>query len=357
MKKKSFGGRVLFAIYRYAVFFLLMAFLATCTMTLFVSTLSRDLGLTLTGDNLNRAAKLTFWNVVLLSALFTAVDIIRRKLTTDRITRHITSAARRIVEGDFSVRIAPISRLAADESYTEIIDCFNKMAQELQSVETLRSDFIANVSHEMKTPLSVLHNYGTLLASPELTRQDRLAYAKGIVDGTRRMTDMMTNVLRLNRLENQQIYPMSTRYDLGEQLCECLLPYESVWEEKEITLETEIEENIFVRADRELLSLVWNNLFSNAFKFTPSGGTVTVRLCTQGEKAVVAVQDTGCGMTAEVGSHIFEKFYQGDPSHSVQGNGLGLALVKRVVDILCGEISVTSSVGKGTTFTVKIERQ
>lgn len=166
---------------------------------------------------------------------------------------------------------------------------------------------------------------------------------------------MMTNILKLNRLENQQIYPKKENFDLGEQLCECLLQYEDVWEKAKIVLETEIAEELTIYADRELLSLVWNNLFSNAFKFTPQGGCVSVSLKKEGAYAVVIVTDTGCGMTAEVGSHIFEKFYQGDTSHATQGNGLGLALVKRVIDILQGEITVESTVGVGTSFTVKIQ--
>ena len=230
------------------------------------------------------------------------------------------------------------------------------MAEELGSVETLRTDFIANVSHEMKTPLAVMQNYGTLLQAHDLSEEKRMEYAKGVTDGARRMADMMTNILKLNRLENQQIYPQITEFDLGEQICEYLLQFESVWEKADIEIETDIAEDVRVRADAELLGHVWNNLFSNAFKFTPSGGTVTVSLNTTDNYAVVKVQDTGCGMTPEVGAHIFEKFYQGDTSHSVQGNGLGLALVKRVIDIMQGEISVESVVGKGSVFTVKIRR-
>ena len=230
------------------------------------------------------------------------------------------------------------------------------MAEELDSVETLRTDFIANVSHEMKTPLAVMQNYGTLLQAPGLTEEKRMEYAKGVTDGARRMADMMTNILKLNRLENQQIYPQVTKFDLGEQLCQCLLQYENVWEKAEIEIDTDIAENITVKADAELLSHVWNNLFSNAFKFTPAGGKVTVTLTATEHHAIVKVADTGCGMSPEVGEHIFEKFYQGDTSHSVQGNGLGLALVKRVVDIMQGEIGVESVVGKGSVFTVKIRR-
>jgi len=230
------------------------------------------------------------------------------------------------------------------------------MVRELGSVETLRTDFIANVSHEMKTPLAVMQNYGTMLQQPNLEDAQRIEYAKAITDGSRRLADMMTNILKLNRLENQQIFPQTTEYDLGEQLCECLLQYENVWEQSDIEIETEIEEDVRVKADAELLSLVWNNLFSNAFKFTEPGGMVSLSLHATEHHAIVKIRDTGCGMSPEVGAHIFEKFYQGDTSHATQGNGLGLALVKRVVDIMQGEISVESAVGVGTTFIVTIRR-
>lgn len=354
MKPGTLTRRFLRWMHHYLIFFLLVAFLVTCTMSLFVRTFSKDLGIALTGSNLNRAAKLTFLNVILLSVLFTAFDILRRKLTTERTTRHITAAAKEIVQGNFDTRITPIGKWITDDNYNEIIACFNKMAQELGSLETLRSDFIANVSHEMKTPLAVIQNYGKLLQSPQLSEEQRQEYARGIADGARRMADMITNILKLNRLENQQIFPNTETFDLGEQLCESLLQYEPLWEAAGITLDVSIAEGTLVQADRELLLLVWNNLFSNAFKFTPPGGKVSVCLTTDAAWASVQIRDTGCGMSPEVGRHIFEKFYQGDASHAAQGNGLGLALVKRVVDILQGEISVESTVGAGTAFTVRI---
>ncbi len=338
------------------MFFLLVAFVITCCTMLFVSTMSKSLGIILSEENISTAAKVTFLNVTVLSLLITVVDTIRRKITVERPVKRITEAAEKIIKGDFSTRIKQQSKIGTDETFNAIIDSFNKMAEELGSVETLRTDFIANVSHEMKTPLAVIQNYGTLLQSPDLSEKKRIEYAKGVADGSRRMADMMTNILKLNRLENQQIYPQVTEFDLGEQLCECLLQYEDVWEKSEIEIETDIAENVTIKADAELLSHVWNNLFSNAFKFTPSGGTVSVSLTATEHHAVVKVTDTGCGMTAEVGVHIFEKFYQGDTSHSVQGNGLGLALVKRVIDIMQGEISVESTLGQGSTFTVKIRR-
>ena len=356
MKKVDLGHKIFRVTYHYMLFFLLVSILVSCSMMLFVSVMAETLNLNLTSENISVAAKLTFGNVILLSVLFTVIDAIRRKLTTEKITEYIANAAGKIVQGDFNVRIKPVNKMGVDENFNEIIHCFNMMAEELSGVETLRTDFIANVSHEMKTPLSVMQNYGTLLQMPELAEDKRIEYAKGVAEGSRRLADMMTNILKLNRLEKQQIFPKTEEYDLGEQLCECLLQFENVWEEKNIEIETELAEDVKVNTDGELLSLVWNNLFSNAFKFTPEGGKVTLILEATEHHAIVKVKDTGCGMSQEVGAHIFEKFYQGDTSHATQGNGLGLALVKRVVDILQGEISVESAVGKGSTFVVKFRR-
>jgi len=324
-------------------------------MMLFLSILADTMELTLTNDNIAAAAKITFWNVILITFLFKFADYIRRKIMVERPTKIITEATEKIMSGNFSVRIPPMQS-SGMEGFNQIATAINQMAEELSSVETLRTDFIANVSHEMKTPLAVMQNYGTLLQAPDLSDEKRMEYAKGVTDASRRLSEMMTNILKLNRLENQQIFPETTEFDLGEQLCECLLQFENVWEKKNIEIDTDIAEDIKVEADAELLSLVWNNLFSNAFKFTEEGGSVSLSLTATEHHAIIKVKDTGCGMTAEVGAHIFEKFYQGDTSHSIQGNGLGLALVKRVIDILQGEIGVESVVGVGTTFTVKIRR-
>jgi signal transduction histidine kinase len=295
-------------------------------------------------------------NVVLISLVMATIDYLRRKHTVERPVKQLTEAAARMIEGDFNVRIEPIAKFGTDDSFNEIIECINKMAEELSGVETLRTDFIANVSHEMKTPLAIIQNYGTLMQSTDISEEKRIEYAKIITDASHRLSDMITNILKLNRLENQQIYSSLSNFELGEQLCESLLQYESVWERKNIDIETEIEEGVFVYADEELLSLVWNNLFSNAFKFTEDGGKVSLSLSSDDTYAIVKISDTGCGMSADVGEHIFEKFYQGDTSHATQGNGLGLALVKRVVDIMQCEIAVESTVGVGTTFTLRIRR-
>ncbi|MBQ8612276.1 MAG: HAMP domain-containing histidine kinase [Oscillospiraceae bacterium] len=357
MKRRGGYAGFLRGVHRYLLFFAMTAFLVTCCMLLFLNILTDTLHITFTDENIGMAAKLTFGNVVLLSLLFTVIDILRRRRAVHRPVNRILQAADRLIAGDFSVRIAPPDFSGADGCFDDIADCFNRLAQELGSVETLRTDFIANVSHEMKTPLAVIHNYGTLLQQPGLSEETRMEYAGVITQSSRRLADMVTNILKLNRLENQQIYPQATEYDLGEQLRECLLQYEDIWDAAGIEPVTDIVDGVRIKADAELLALVWNNLLSNAFKFTESGGVVSVSLRADDTYATVRVKDTGCGMTPEVGARIFEKFYQGDASRAVQGNGLGLALVKRVVDILQGTISVESASGVGTVFTVRLRRR
>ena len=355
MKQPKFR-QILRIIHHYVVFFLLVAFVVTCCMTLFITTMSRTMDLTFTSENISIAAKITFLNVILLTVIFTFFDFWRRKLTVARPVKIITDATERIMGGDFSVRVPPMPDFAGETGFNQIAGAINKMAAELSGTETLRTDFIANVSHELKTPLAVMGNYATILQQPGLSEAEKNEYARAISEAARRLAQLITNILKLNKLENQQIFPTAQEFDLGEQLCESLLQFEDAWEKKELSIETDIEDDVRIRSDPELLSLVWNNLISNAVKFTPAGGTIGVSLKSRDGFVAVSVSDTGCGIKPETGRHIFEKFYQGDTSHATQGNGLGLALVKRVVDILNGEISVESVCGQGSTFTVRFRR-
>lgn len=344
------------ALQNYVTFFLLIAFVVSCCMMLFVTTLADSMGLVFNKDNIAAAAKLTFGNVLLISFGAATIDYIRRKQMVERPVNRIMDALDKVMQGDFSVRIPPVKEFAGETGFNEIIAAINKMTAELQGTETLRTDFIANVSHELKTPLAVMANLSTMLQQPGISETDRIEYAKAISHSSRRLAALITNILKLNKLENQQIFPQPQEFDLGEQLCESLLAFEDAWEKKNLEIETDIAEDVRIRSDPELLSLVWNNLISNAVKFTPEGGTIGVILKADEKNVMVSVKDTGCGIDPETGKHIFEKFYQGDTSHATQGNGLGLALVKRVVDILQGEISVQSTPGQGSTFTVRIRR-
>ena len=345
---KRFFRELLNFLYGFVMFFSIVAFVLTCSFLLFFS------GAEINVDEIREMAPQVFINAVFISLLITVADRVRRLIAVERPAKAIQRALSRMKKGDFSARVELHGNLTEENRFYKIAESVNHLGEELSGIETLRSDFISNVSHEMKTPLAVISNYAKLLESEDLTEEQRSEYLSVISKATRRLSDMMTNILKLNRLENQQIYPKVGEYDLAEQLRECFLQYESIWEKKEINIELDIPDQVMIEADEELLSLVWNNLLSNAFKFTGEGGSVLMSLAEDGEYVTVKVSDTGCGMSAEVGSHLFEKFYQGDTSHATEGNGLGLALVKRVVDILGADISVNSTLGVGSTFTVRL---
>lgn len=338
------------SIWQFVVFFLLIAFVVTCNFLLFLSSMDLE------SNAIKRAAPLTFGNVLLLTFLFCMIDAVRRRQMVTKPVKRIQQGIDKVIQGDFSTRIAYLHGEDSSNEFDMIITGLNQMIEELSGVETLRTDFIANVSHELKTPLTIMQNYGMLLQEPGISEEQRIQYGRAIQEQTKRLSNLITNILKLNKLENQQIYPNVEIYDLGEQLCECMLEFEPVWEEKKIELQVNMQEEVQIEGDKELLSLVWNNLLSNALKFTDVNGKVALAVYTDEKYVYVEVKDTGCGMSQETGKNIFKKFYQGDTSHATRGNGLGLALVKRVIEICGGEISVSSQLGKGSTFTVKLWR-
>ena len=305
-------------------------------------------------QNLSLIAVLILIEIIILSTFCTIFDWVRRKIMVDRPTKKILQATERISEGDFSTRLDIVHEYGKYNEYDLIMENLNKMASELQKNEVLKTDFISNVSHEIKTPLAVIQNYATLLQDDTLDDETRKSYSKTLITASKRITDLITNILKLNKLDNQEIQEKHEVFNLTDALSDNVIEFESLIEKKNIELNCDFDD-VMILSSKSLLEIVWNNLISNAIKFTGEGGKIDISLKSKGKDAEIKVADTGCGMTSEVGARIFEKFYQGDTSHSVQGNGLGLALVKKVIDILGGEIAVQSEVNKGSTFTILLK--
>ena len=300
--------------------------------------------------------------------------------------KELSSAARKVAAGDFNVRVFSHRQDGSYDAMEALIEDFNKMVSELAANETLKGDFIANVSHELKTPLAIIKNYADALQSENLTEEQRQYYIATIADSAGKLSHLIENILRLNKMESQAIVERE-EFSLDEQLRCCILALEEKFDEKELELDIDLEEEILLENDASLLEIAWNNLLGNAIKYTPAGGTIgisarvetvsdpdlspgqksrgtgeNVRFVETGKNAdglgkrwaVVRISDTGCGMSEEVARHIFDKFYQGDTSHSSQGNGLGLAMVAKVMELCGGQIDVETREGKGSVFTVKL---
>ena len=307
-------------------------------------------------------------NVLMLFVMVTAAIVVAviglfRERAFIRPIRKLSEAVRKIAAGDFSVRIAPRHRDGKKDFFDVMLDDFNTMAGELASIETLKNDFIANVSHEIKTPLSVIQTYTTALQNNSVSADERTEYVQTILDATEKLSSLVTNILKLSKLENQDIMGEAEPFDLSEQLRRCVLMFADKMENKNIQFEEDLDE-VNVCYDPHLLEIVWNNLLSNAVKFTNPGGGIFLSLKIQDDSMQklaskrslqVTVSDTGRGMNEAVKKRIFDKFYQSDTSRTGEGNGLGLALVKRTIDLLGGTITVDSTPGQGSNFTVTLQ--
>ncbi|MFV0498231.1 MAG: ATP-binding protein [Candidatus Fimivivens sp.] len=291
----------------------------------------------------------------LISFLFTSVLVgtIVSVLVGHKITqpiKRLSEALKEIARGNFDVRVSTAKWLPEGR---QMVRNFNAMAQELGSIETLRNDFVVNVSHEFKTPIAAIEGYATLLQDGGLTDADQAEYSRLIIESTQQLSALTGNILTLSKLENQQIVPRKQYFALDEQLRQVLLLLEGQWEKKAIELDIELMPVLF-HGSEELLHQVWLNILGNAIKFTPHNGTVSVRLFERENQVTVTVSDTGIGISPQMQSRIFEKFYQGNHARTIEGNGLGLALAKRIITLCGGDIFVKSDIGKGACFTVML---
>lgn len=275
-----------------------------------------------------------------------------RRSTYEKPIRALGDAARRVAAGDFTVKLPRLHKRERKDYMDVMYEDFNTMVEELGSIETLKDDFVGTVSHEIKTPLATIENYASALNKSDLNTTERTEYIQAITEATKRLSSLVSNILRLNKIENQGIIFEAHPYDLSEQLRTCVLQHEDLWEEKALILEVDVDDDCVITQDAVLMELVWNNLIANAIKFTPSGGSIKVTQRADSASVYVEVSDTGCGMDDITQRRIFDKFYQGDASHASEGNGLGLALVALALNLTGGEITVKSAPGEGSTFAV-----
>lgn len=262
----------------------------------------------------------------------------------------VIKATREIKKGNFETRI---DAGKARGEVLELIESYNEMAEELSSIELFKNDFINVFSHEFKTPMVSIVGFAKQLKNPSLTGEQRDEYLNIIIDESERLSKMSANILLLSKLESQQIVTDKTKFSLDEQIRRSVLLLEKEWESKDIEFDIELSP-IECVGNEEMLSHVWLNIISNAIKFSSHGGKIEIKCEKADDNAIVRIADNGEGMSEEVISHIFEKFYQGDPSHAGIGNGLGLSIAARVVNLCSGSITARSELGRGSVFVVEI---
>lgn len=307
------------------------------------------------GDIVKTTIPIIYWGTISMGVtLYTRK---RMKETYDEPLQILAKAMDDVAKGDFSVYVAPLHTPDQLDYLDIMIMDFNKMVEELGSIETLKTDFFSNVSHEIKTPLAVISSEAQLMKAKGGLTKEQMEQTNQILAASKRLSNLITNILKLNRLEKQSIQPEAKVYDVCEQICECVLQFENDWEEKEIELAIEMEDRAYIKADASLMELVWNNLMSNAIKFTGQGGQIRIKESSTESEITIKITDSGCGMNEETMYHIFDKFYQGDTSHATEGNGLGLSLVHRILQLSDAAIDVTSEEDKGTTFIVNMKKE
>lgn len=288
------------------------------------------------------------WAMVFSGTIGVAVTNHMTKMLIDPIAK-LRSAMREVADGDFKVEAKCESRI---QDVQDIYDSFNSMVRELSTTETLQTDFISDVSHEFKTPINAIEGYASLLEG-EPSPEEQRAYVEKILFNTRRLSALTGNILLLSKLSNQSILPQKTQFRLDEQIRQAIVALEQKWSEKELGFEVELEETPFFGYE-SLLPHVWTNLIGNAVKFSPKGGEIRIKMMRTEGAVVFTIEDDGPGIVPGDEEHIFTKFYQSEFSHGMEGNGLGLALVRQIVEMSGGSVDVQNLEAGGCRFTVRL---
>ena len=346
---KHFGLMLMFIV---VVFVALLINSAITALAVFL--LVKSGMLYVAGEAVPHSGSLIVFNALISVPIGALVSVAMVKFPLKPV-RNLIDGMDALAAGDFKIRMNAGSIMRRYPAFRDVSDSFNKMAEELESTEMLRSDFINNFSHEFKTPIVSIAGFAKLLKRGNLTQEQQQEYLSIIEEESMRLSYMATNVLSLTKVENQTILTDVTEFNLSEQIRSCILMLERKWDSKNLDLQLEFGEHQ-VQANEELLKQVWINLLDNAIKFTPDGHTVQVRISESEGSLLVAIMNTGSEISPEDPKKIFHKFYQADQSHATQGNGVGLAVVKRIVQLHGGEISVSSE-NEVTVFTVRLPKE
>lgn len=298
-----------------------------------------------------RAFFLTITSLIISTLIATIISGIASKRIL-RPIRTLSKATEEVAKGNFSVKIG----IPKDYEFALLAKNFNKMVHELSSIETLRNDFVSNVSHEIKTPIASIQGFAKLIQDKNLDDDERSEFTDIIISESSRLSKLTSNILKLSKLENQEVITGKAEFALDEQIRCAILIMEPEWSEKGIDLDIDLDK-VSIIGNEDLLQQVWLNIIGNAIKFTEGGGTISIKLMGLKNKIIIKVSDNGVGMNEETRRHIFDKFYQGDKSHLSEGNGLGLSLVKRIIELCDGEIEVRSKLNYGTTFTIELPKK
>ncbi|NLU25390.1 MAG: HAMP domain-containing histidine kinase [Clostridiales bacterium] len=349
-KKKVFYRSLRWTMFWYVLFFIVLSALLALVLYTLMKYILSLFNAALPPDSY------TLWIPIIALAisaiLGTVLSVLISRWYLEPLSR-LMKATQAVANGDFSVRVEPKK---ARREVAEYIRSFNKMAEELGSLEILRTDFVNTFSHEFKTPIISIRGFSRLLQSDSLTAEQRKTYTDTIIRETERLADMSTHALLLTQYEHTEIVTGKKNYSLDEQLRSCIRLQERFWLAKDITVEGELDNTVFYGSE-ELVEHIWDNLISNAIRFTPPGGQITVLLRQEPGEVCVSISDSGIGMDENTVHHIFDKFYKADLSPQSSGNGLGLAIVQRVVQLCGGSVRVFSRLGEGSTFAVTLPNE
>lgn len=334
----------------YLLFFLLVSVIITSSIVIF----GVSFEFTLAPEDAAHGAIITVAMIIVISLFILAVYIMIQHFAVNKPIERIRDYLQHVSEGNFDTKLERGFEIFGLSQFNSMIDDINTTVGELQNIQTFRTDFINNISHEAKTPISVILNYSKLLEEENLSDDLRIKYSKKIYSAADDLNSLVITALNINRIEHQKIFPNHESFDLSEHLVQSIFAYETKFEDKNINLQTDFDEGIIIDTDKRLLQLVWNNLISNAIKFSKEGGTVRIEVHRFDDVATVSVSDNGRGIDDSDKPHIFDKYFRSERVSDVRGNGLGLALVKNITDALEMNISFDSELGVGTTFVVSI---